>query len=98
MGEELGLVRFNFVPEGMSRSGAQLDIDTKTQQATFHGVHCEKVSLEVSITFPACSITKFSDSVNQCSFPEVRAAHLADTKRIKQGASAVSSPVADLII
>lgn len=46
---ELALTRFNFVPEGMSRWGARLDIDAQTQQATFQSVHCEKVRLAFQI-------------------------------------------------
>ena len=52
--EELVLTRFNFVPEGMSRWGARLNIDPQTQQATFHSVHCEKVRLSFHL-FLACS-------------------------------------------
>ncbi len=43
--EELALVRFNFVPEGMTRCGAQLNLDDKTRQASFESVHSEKVRL-----------------------------------------------------
>lgn len=50
--DKLALLRYNFVPEGMSRSTRSLNIDTQQGLAQLEASHLEKVSYSSLIGLP----------------------------------------------